>query len=143
MPSNGSLNSLNVGVSRSPWLCAKPREARSLAKQSLAKPPFPPILALGKHPSVGTPAVQRLFTFERTHFRDLSFASPTLQRLMYCAFVKAKHAVAKDCAHFSLAKACKISSVSFRFCTECSAARESQNASRESVAKGTCERRAQ
>ena len=28
LPSNGSLN---AGVSRSPWLCAKPREERSLA----------------------------------------------------------------------------------------------------------------
>ena len=73
------------------------------------------------------------------------------ERLMCCAFVKAKHAVAKDprkivrTFHWrKLAKAAK-SVPSANICESVfaqKAARENQNASRERVAKGTCERRA-
>ena len=76
---------------------------------------------------------------------------------MYYAFAKAKHAVAKDPRKIvrtvywrKLAKAPDswqklAKSVSAKACESVfvqNAARESQNSSRESVAKGTCERRA-
>ena len=150
---------------------AKAREAFvvgswiSHRRSQFVKPPFhkiwphkPPEQFNGSLPWKGHTLAAAHFSQQLSQScRDLSFASRTnvsdnfmitshVERLMDYAFAKAKHAVAKDPIVRTLGWRKLAKSVPFAKACESvlaqNAARESQNASRESVAKGTCERRA-